>query len=253
MIDQEHPSDPKLEYLRERYAFADWSDAGTPPESLFIWQYVRNRHDLPGYELERIEEIETERERPASIRALWRSQSDRVAVLELLVSECPDRGSARPALLRTLGQFQAFLERREGVGDVAFAAARDGAVTFVVANLVLLVRMVDGPPTPVTGPARDVERNVRARPDPGGRVAPEIHELAAGAPQPDGTVPITVKTADPLGRPLWFKVFGHGGEAFDRDGDLAFRPFGPEPWDVTVFAINENGGAAERALSAPER
>lgn len=120
MIDQEHPSDSQLEHLRERYAFADWSDAGTPPESLFIWQYVRNRHDLPGYE---IEEIETQPERPASIRAMWRSQSDRAAVLELLVSECPDRSSARPALLRTLGQFQAFLEPRESVGDVAFAAA----------------------------------------------------------------------------------------------------------------------------------
>jgi hypothetical protein len=115
----------------------------------------------------------------------------------------------------TLGQFQAFLERREGVGDVAFAAAGDGAVTFVVANLVVLVRTVDGPPTPVTGPVHDVERHIRARPEPGGRVAPEIHERAAGAPQPDGTVPIEVKTADPPGRPLWFKVFGHGGEVFD--------------------------------------
>lgn len=130
---------------------------------------------------------------------------------------------------------------------------RDGAVTFVIANLVLLVRTVDGPPTPVTGPVHDLERNIRARPEPGGRAAPEIHELAAGAPQPDGTVPIEVRAADPFGRPLWFKVFGHGGEAFTRNGQLAFRPFGPEPWDVTIFAINENGGSAERALSAPER
>jgi hypothetical protein len=253
VIDQEHPRDPKLEYLRQRYAFADWSDAGKPPESLFVWQYVRARHDLPGYELERIELIETAQGQPASSRAMWRSQSDREAVLELLVSECPDRGSARPALLRTLGQFQAFLERRDGVGDIAFAAAGDGAVTFIVANMVALVRTVDGPPTPVIGPVHDVERDIRARPEPGGRVAPEIHELAAAAPQPDGTVPIDVKAVDPLGRPLWFKVFSHGGEAFDRNGQLALRPYGPEPWDITVFAINENGGSAERALSAPER
>jgi hypothetical protein len=253
MIDQKQPRDPKLEYLRQRYAFADWSDAGTPLESLFVWKYVRNRHYLPGYELERIEELETEQGQPASSRAIWRSQSDREAVLELLVSECPDRGSARPALLRTLGQFQAFLERREGIGDIAFAAAGDGAVTFVVANLVVLVRAVDGPPTPMIGPAHDVERHVRDRPEPGGRLAPEIHELTAAAPQTDGTIPIDVEADDPLGRPLWFKVFGHRGEAFDRNGELTFRPYGPEPWDITIFAINENGGSAERALSAPKR
>ena len=171
----------------------------------------------------------------------------------MLVSECPDRGSARPALLRTLGQFQAFLERREGVGDIAFAAAGDGAVTFVVANLVVLVRVVDGPPTPMIGLAHDVERHIRARPEPGGRVAPEIHELTAAAPQPDGTILIDVEADDPLGRPLWFKAFGHRGEAFDRNGELTFRPYGPEPWDITIFAINENGGSAERALSATKR
>ena len=183
---------------------------------------------------------------------MWRSHNDRAGVLEVLVSECRDRGYARPVLLQILGQFQAFLERREGMGDVAFAAEGDGAVTFVVANLVVVVRTVDGPPTPVTGPAQDVERDIRARPERTDEWRPDPG-ACSGARQLDGTIPIEVRAAEPPGRPLWFKVFGHGGEAFDRDGGLAFRPFGPEPWDVTVFALNEGGGSAERALFASDR
>ena len=251
MIDQKQAKDPKLDYLRERYAFDDWSDPGTPAESLFVWQFARSRsrHDLPGYELQRSEEIEPDQGQPPSSRAMWRSESDPEAVLELLTSEFPDRSSARVGLLSTLGQFQGFLERRE-LGELAFAPAGDGAVTFLVANLLVIVRTVDGLPTPVTSPAQSVEREISARPERGGPVAPEIHELTTGQPRPDGTIPIEVKAADPLGRPLWFKVFGHGGEAVDRNGELAFRPYGSQSWDLTFFAISESGSSAERTLSA---
>jgi hypothetical protein len=105
----------------------------------------------------------------------------------------------------------------------------------------------------VTGPAEDLERHLRARPEPGGPVAPAINQLTAGAPHADGTIPVALDASDPLGRPLWFKVFGRGGEALEQNGELVFRPYGRKPWELTVFAINENGGSSAKALSAPER
>jgi hypothetical protein len=252
MTAREYERDPKLDHLRNRYGFADWAEPGTPPESLFIWRYVPTRDDLPGYELERIDVIE-ERDQPALTQSIWRSQTDRYALVESLIAECPDRTSARIALLRTLGQFQAYLELRKGLGDVGFAAEGDGAIVFALANLVVLLRTIDGEPLPVSRSAQNLEHHMRGRPDAGRPVAPTFNDLAAGAPQADGTIPISIEATDPLGRPLWFKMFGQEGEALERNGELAFRPYGPKRWELTVFAINENGASSEKTLSASAR
>ena len=253
MIDREREQDPKLAFLRERYAFETWAEAGTPPESLFVWKYFLIAEDLPGYQPDRIEKIGEAEGRQASIRSMWRSESEPDALLEVLVFECPDRTSARVALLLILGEFQAFLKRRDGLGDIAFAAAGDGAVALALANLAVILRTADGKPSQVTEVAQHLEGNLRALPKPGGKVVPEIELLAAGVSRPDGTISISLKAADPLGRPLWFKVFGRGGEAVDRDGESAFRPYGPEPWDLTVFAINESGHSASKHFVLTER
>lgn len=241
-------NDPKLEFLRERYGFEAWSRAGEPAEALFIWKYFLSEGDLPGYKSERIDETEAGEGWPRSIRSLWRNQDDPEAVLSALVFEADARDSARALLLRALGQFQAILEPREGIGEVGFAAG-EGAIVFALANLVIVLRTAEGKPVSMAGVAQRLEGQIRTRPEVGGKVVPDIEELALGPERPDGTLPLSLRAVDPLGRPVWFKLFTAGGEALEREGELVFRAYGPGPRELTVFAINENGYAATQSLS----
>ena len=137
----------------------------------------------------------------------------------------------------------------EGIGEVAFAGAGDRALVLALANLVLVVRTAGGKPAPVTDVAETLERDLRNPREPGGRVAPEIETLEAGPPRADGTVQISLEAADPLGRPVWFQLLGRGGELLVRNRELAFRPYGPGPRELTVYAINENKGSSSRRLT----
>jgi hypothetical protein len=242
-------TDPKLEFLSERYGFEAWSSAGEPPESLFIWKYFLSEGDLPGYRSERVDETEAGEGWPRSIRSLWRSQDEPEALLSAFVFEAEGRDSARALLLRALGQFQSTLQPSEGIGDVGFAAAGEGAIVFALANLVIVLRTAGGKPFSMVGVAQRLEGQLRARPEVGGKVVPDIEELALGPERPDGTLPLSLRAVDPLGRPVWFKVFSAGGESLTREGELIFRPYGPGPPELTVFTINENGYAATRSLS----
>ena len=97
--------------------------------------------------------------------------------------------------------------------------------------------------------ARQLDVRPAHAPEAGGRVIPDIDRLAAGTGLPDGAVPISAEARDPLDRPVWFKIFSSGGEVLMRDGQLVFRPYGPGRHELTVFAINENGGVAEETIS----
>ena len=61
-------------------------------------------------------------------------------------------------------------------------------------------------------------------------------------------VPISAAARDPLDRPVGFKISSSGGEVLMRDGQLVCRPYRPRH-ELTVFAINENGGVAEETIS----
>jgi hypothetical protein len=251
LSDREYRDDGKLDFLRARYEFEAWGRGERPEESLFVWRYFLTPRDLPGYRPERIEAREAEEEWPRSIRSLWRSEDDPEALLDALVLEADARDSARDLLLRTLGQFQAILERREGIGDVAFGAG-EGALVFALANLVIVLRTAGGKPPPIAQVAQHLEREVRSRPEPGGKVVPEISKFDA-EPGDRETLRLVLEAADPLDRPLWFKVFSVGGDVHAREGELVFLPYddGRNEVEVTVFAINQNGGAATRSLRLP--
>ena len=247
MSTQERQS--KASFLRERYDFAGWSDPGQPPETLFVLNYVIAPSDLAGYRAERIEELGASEGWPRSARSLWRSNDDDEVLIAVQVFEADSRAAARETLVQGLGQFQAVLEPDEEVGEVAFATPVRGAVVFALANLVGLVRAAGGSHESVAAVARQLEVHLRTRPDAGGRVVPDIDRLAAGTELPDGAVPISAEARDPLDRPLWFKFFSSGGEVLMRDGQLVFRPYGPGRHELTVFAINENGGVAEETIT----
>ena len=240
---------PKVTFLQERYDFAAWSDPGQPSETLFVLNYLIAPSDLAGYRPERIEELDAGEGWPRSVRSLWRKEDADDVLIGVEVFEADSRAAARETLIQGLGQFQAVLEPDEEVGEVAFATPVRGAVVFVLANLVGLVRAAGGPHESVAAVARQLDVHLRTRPEAGGRVVPDIDRLEAGPQMPSGAVPISVEARDPLGRPLWFKIFGSSGEVLMQDGQLVFRPYGPGRHEVTAFAINENGGVAEETIS----
>ena len=240
---------PMLDFLKQQYGFERWAELAADEEALFVWKFFLSEGDLPGYRPERIQPIAAVDDWPESIQSIWRREDDPEALVSVLVIEGPERRAARDLLLRALGEFQGILEPREGIGEVAFAGAGDRALVLALANLVLVVRTAGGKPAPVTGVAETLERDLRNPREPGGRVAPEIETLEAGPPRADGTVQISLEAADPLGRPVWFQLFGLGGELLVRNRELAFRPYGPGPRELTVYAINENKGSSSRRLT----
>lgn len=239
----------KASFLHERYDFAAWRDPGQPSETLFVLNYLIAPSDLAGYRAEHIEELDASEGWPRSVRSLWRSKDADEVLIAVEVFEADSRAAARETLAQSLGQFQAVLEPDEEVGEVAFATPVRGAVAFALANLVGLVRTAGGSHESVAAVARQLDVHLRTRPEAGGRVVPDIDRLAAGTGLPDGAVPISAEARDPLDRPVWLKIFSSGGEVLMRDGQLVFRPYGPGRHELTVFAINENGGVAEETIS----
>jgi hypothetical protein len=247
-----HEQQSKLEFLEKRYEFAAWRHAGRPAETLFFMDFLIGARDLEGYQPERIEEHDPGRGWPRAHTSLWRSEAEEAVLIEVQVLEADSRDLARALLLQSLGQFQAVLEADADVGDVAFATRGRGAVIFALENLAVLVRVADGPHEEVAEVSRMVEGRLRARPEPGGAVVPTIERLAAGQRLSEGAFRIFLDASDPLGRPLWFKLFGYGGEVARQAGELAFRPYESGQAELTAFAINENGGVARESISLGE-
>ena len=208
--------------------------------------------DLPGYELERVDVIE-ERDQPALTQSIWRSQSRSVRARRIThrrVSRSNIR-SHRPAS-----------DTRTVPGISRAPRKVSGMSTLQPRRRSHRLRARE----PGRSPAhhrRETLTSVPLRKRRAPHARPTGRRPAASRPRSttwqrvrhsrSGTIPISIEATDPLGRPLWFKMFGQEGEALERNGELAFRPYGPKRWALTVFAINENGASSEKTLSASAR
>src|SRR5205823_2070603 len=108
------------------------------------------------------------------------------------------------------------VERRQGPGDVAFGPPDETVVLAVLANVVLLVRNAGPEVISMRTVASELERHLAGRPEPNGKIVPEIQIFAGGQLGPDAAIaPLALEASDPLGRPLWFKLFSRTGEVHE--------------------------------------
>jgi hypothetical protein len=254
-----------LESLRERHDYDAWRGANRLSEDLFVWRFFLAGQELPGWQAHRIQLLEAEGW-PRSVHSIWKrpGAGDTAAsareLLGLDVYECDSRAAAHDALLRALGELQStnvVRDRQDVVGDVSFRVPGDAAVLFARANVVVLVRSAGVEIVAAPEPARqldaDLARKSPASPAPAGgpaSVVPQIRrfESASRTARVGAPVSLDVEVDDPLGRPVWFKLFARGGEVWLADGRLSYQAAEAGTREIELFAVNANGGVARTVL-----
>ena len=134
-----------LAVLRERYRYAEWSEAAAANSVVQRMESFRGT-ELPGWTLRR-----GTRTTPFGgvtlVRGIWSASAagdqgdDRALDVELLV--CTNSAAARELLLSMLGDMQGPAATRlsaGSIGDVAFHLGGDSAIMFARANVVVRVR-----------------------------------------------------------------------------------------------------------------
>jgi hypothetical protein len=245
---------PFEERLRQRHDYESWRDRNTLEEELFIWQFFFAGDVFPGWRVHRTQRVEAAGW-PPGIQSIWRPPGeDTQTLLAVDAYECASRAAAHAFLIQLLTGFQSPEVSRQdppAVGDVVFAVPGETALLFARANLAFLIRSAGRQVLPVTEVARQLDRELTARPEvTEARLAPDIRRFALAAPeiQVGVSVPLEIEASDPREERLWFKFFSSAGQVLLEDGKLVYRPLAAGPQQVTVYVINEHRDAASRVL-----
>lgn len=241
------PADERLEELARRLDI-DLEGGPPPGEALLVWQFVPMDAGLPGWRPERVRRLPVE-DSPPMTRSAWRpaEAADEDVLLMLDIVECADATDARAWLLRVLAGVQSTaIERlaRGAPGELAIGMPGGGMLAFVRANLVCVLRNGGRTVRSVGDTAGALDGWVTARPEPGGRVPPEIRRAEAGAAEPDGLVPIHLDAAEPVERPVWFKLVAPAGQLALGEEGPRYRPErAGGPATIRIYAVGPGGVA----------
>ena len=224
--------------LARQFGFEEWSrPEGAQAENLLVWRFTPRGMELSGWRLHRAERGagaggaanvvgETDAAVVSDTHSLWLDGAERGgSMLRVDTWECATQEAARHRLLALLGEHQGasiFTRSRDGAGEVAFSAPNDHAQMFARGNLVVEVRNASRQLTAVSGPARELDALLLARPDP---VQAEALGIRAGEVSPAELASFAERVAaDASDQPdVWFKFFARGGEVVLEGGRPVFR------------------------------
>jgi hypothetical protein len=243
----------RVERLKILSGFDQWRGTNRLEENLLVWRLFLAGTELQGWRPERIRRSDLPGW-PPSLRSNWVSSDWEGALLHVATFECADRETAHEFLVRTLAEFQSTAVARDdevGVGDIAFTVPGHTVLLFARANLTVLMRNGGVEVVPVVEPAEQLDRWIANRPEVGGPVIPEISRFQVGRRDVRaGTeIPVDVEAVDPLARSIWFKFYSRTGEVRLEAERPVYRAFAPGEDEVTMFALNENRGAASRTVT----
>ena len=239
--------------LKKRHEYDAWRNRNTLAESLFIWRFILRGDEFPNLMIHRIQPSRVDA-LASSVHSVWHSgYRDGEELLILDIFECPSRETAHEFVLRLLGEFQSPSVSRQDqleIGDIAFAMPAGSSILFARANLVVSMSVTEAKKTDIARLAKNFDRYLAARPESRSGVVPEIHRFEAqGIQTGREVIPLRLEAVDPLGRPLWYKLFSAAGSVAVEEGSLVYRPERPGQHRIEVCAINSNRGVAYAELT----
>ncbi len=247
-------SESQIEHLSRHFEYESWRGRTTLGENLFVWKFTLFGDEFPGWRPYRIQSLQTPGG-PRSLLSIWQPSEDKANTLfSVDTFECASRADAQELLLRTAGEFQSPLLRREpqsAVGDVLFTVPGNTSALYARANLVVLLRNAGQETIPVADFARRFDQDLTRRPESETATGhPIIRRFqAANEVVRTGTsVPLDVEASDPRNRPVYYKFFSGLGEVTEHDGRLRYQSQSAGSETITLFVVNANREVARQAL-----
>lgn len=248
--------DQAIERVKQHHEFRSWAGRNKLDESLFVRNYFLSERGIPGWELQRVKEINAEGI-PRCIQSLWTApQEGSESLIRLDVYECESRAAAHDLLIQILTLFQSpLVARREDLqmGDVTFASPGGANSVFARANIVFVVSRAGRREFSVREFARSLDEQLISKPERSAANirragAPKIR-LAMAAVDGEASGSIDVETMNLAGEPMCLKFFSSSGEVQAEQGRIVYKATGAGPPAITVYAIDQEGRGASRTLS----
>jgi hypothetical protein len=243
-MDQEFAS-----YLQTQYESDSWLHPSALRNKRLIWQFFLSGGLLRGWELVRPPE-QLVKEQARITQSLWQPSSGRQnTVVELRVFEGLSASDASRCLLARLAEFQLPLRRddaEEPIGDIAFSTEKDHTLLFARANLVCLIRNADRDLIPVRELGKEVDKAIRSTRVRKSDSSPELTSFQATLAEGQPTIKfiLHIKATDPMGSPLWYKLFAKQGTLSLENGHVVYVPSRSGRQHLTAIAINEKLASA---------
>ena len=246
----------RRDQLSERYGFREWLGTRAPTKNIFIWGLAFGGNELPGWQLQRTQLIPGQ---VHAIHSVWLQKATRgPALLVVDAYECSSRAAAQEVLLDLLGDFQSPLVERlrePPAGELAFGPPGDALAVFVRGNVAVVVRNGEREIFPASKAAREVDNVLLTPHQAKADAAPEIRsfspafkEARVGEP-----VPLEIVAADPLGRPVWYRLEAVAGDFELVDERVAYVSTTAGTQTLAIVAVNANRGTASREVELQMR
>jgi hypothetical protein len=236
--------------VAKRHKYDSWLKINRLDENLFVWNYILSKHQLPGWEPDRIEVVEPPGW-PRSIQSVWRDPRGALALVD--VFECASREGAHALVVQLIARVESPLvswRDDPSLGDVWFAGPCEGLVLFARANQVFLMRAADREPVAIADAAAQLDAELIRKPEASALDdRPTIREFrgARATARRGELIPLTLEAEDPWHEPLIYKCFSPSGEVSMSEGELVYRHSGG-PAEIDVYAVAPGRGAAHRPL-----
>jgi hypothetical protein len=240
-----------LSHLKTRHEYDRWRGVRKANDGLFVWRIHLSGNEIPRWTAIRIEAFPT---RPPTQLSIWSRQEQPTVALRLDVDECESLHAAHEHLIERLAGFQSpgiTMLQDGALGDVAFATPSGSTVLFSRANLVVMMTNADSEVISLIDLARAFDAWLAAPPDTGASPVVPVMEgfgLTAKELHVKAPAPIELKASDPIGRPVWHKLYASDGEFRVEQERLVFTATAAGAHTLEAYAINPNHGAAKSTI-----
>jgi hypothetical protein len=271
-MEAESMNEQHYEEIKKRFSFDEWRNRNTLEENLFIWQFFFLGDEFPNWQLHKTRSLEAPPSEPKTvgtrmfaqeffghtprvIQSVWQPAARQTGtIVSVDTYECASRAAAHELLIRTLGEFQSPLLRRQAenvAGDVAFTHPGSGIMLFARANHLIVIRSIGQVTVPVTELARQLDNDLIEKPPaPISRAEPTIRSLKAEAEELEvgSRVPLEIDVDRLPDRQLIYKFFSRDGEVLAEEGRLLYRPTNPGEQTFEFYAVGPSRGVATERI-----